>query len=136
MRFGFLVALSLARAGPMRALRSSRDSSTDETTIVPQSGEREERGKRDTVASCFLTLPLPSPPPSTSRAFRALFSFYLPPSTHFFSPRYTSCKYRLVQLNFTPEIEVFYIMFERSLSIFSMPFLKQLIKYFNFRSKM
>ena len=28
--------------------------------------------------------------------------------------------YRMVQLNVTPEIEVFYILFERSLSIFSM----------------
>ena len=41
--------------------------------------------------------------------------------------------YRVVQLNFTPE--VFYMMFEISLSIFSMTSLKQRIKYFYFRSK-
>ena len=28
-------------------------------------------------------------------------------------------KYRVVKLNFTPEIEAFYMLFERSLSIFS-----------------
>ena len=33
--------------------------------------------------------------------------------------------YRVVQLNFTPEIEVFYMLFERSLSIFNMTSLKQ-----------
>ena len=33
--------------------------------------------------------------------------------------------YRVVQLNFSPEIEVFYMLFERSLSLFSMTPLKQ-----------
>ena len=42
--------------------------------------------------------------------------------------------YRMVQLNFTPEIEVFYRLFERSLSILSITSLKQLMEYFNFRS--
>ena len=41
--------------------------------------------------------------------------------------------YRVVQLSFTPEIEVFYMMFDRSLSIFSMTPLKQHMKYVNFR---
>ena len=36
--------------------------------------------------------------------------------------------YRVVQLNFTPEIELFYMLFERSLSIFSMTYLKQHIQ--------
>ena len=41
----------------------------------------------------------------------------------------------VVQLNLTPEIEVFYILFDRSLSIFSMTFLRQHLEYFNFRCK-
>ena len=41
--------------------------------------------------------------------------------------------YRVAQLNFTPEIEVFYILFERSLSIFKETTVKLLIEYFNFR---
>ena len=41
--------------------------------------------------------------------------------------------YRVVQLNFTPEIEVFYVLFDRSLSIFSMTSLKQSMENFNFR---
>ena len=36
--------------------------------------------------------------------------------------------YRVVQLNFTPEIELFYMLFQRSLSIFSMTYLKQHIQ--------
>ena len=40
-----------------------------------------------------------------------------------------------VQLELTPEIEVFYMLFDRSLSIFSMISLKQHIEYFNFRCK-
>ena len=44
-------------------------------------------------------------------------------------------RYRVVQLNFTPEIEVFYMMFERPLSIFSMTSLKQHIEYSHFRCK-
>ena len=35
--------------------------------------------------------------------------------------------YRVVQLNFTPEIKVFYMLIDRSFSIFSMTSLKQLI---------
>ena len=42
-------------------------------------------------------------------------------------------KYRVVQLSFTPEIEVFYMLFKRSLSIYSMTSLKQHMEYFNFR---
>ena len=38
----------------------------------------------------------------------------------------------VVQLNFTPEIEVFYILFDRSLSISSMTSLKQHMEYFGF----
>ena len=34
--------------------------------------------------------------------------------------------YRVAQLNFKPEIELSYMLFERSLSIFSMPSLKHL----------
>ena len=45
-----------------------------------------------------------------------------------------SFKYSVVQLNFTPEIEVFFILFERCLSIFSMTTLNQRA-YFNFRGK-
>ena len=41
--------------------------------------------------------------------------------------------YRVVQLNFTPETEVPYMLFDRSLSIFSMTSLKQHSEYFNFR---
>ena len=43
--------------------------------------------------------------------------------------------YRVVQLTFTPEIKVFHMLFEISLSIFSMTSLKQHIEYFNFRCK-
>ena len=43
--------------------------------------------------------------------------------------------YRVVQLNFTPEIEVFYLLFEISLPIFSMTSLKQHIECLNFRCK-
>ena len=41
--------------------------------------------------------------------------------------------YRVVQLNFTPEIEVFYMLLERSLSFFSVTSFKQHMKYLNFR---
>ena len=41
--------------------------------------------------------------------------------------------YRLVQLNSTPEIEIFHMLFDRSLSIFSMKSLKQHMECFNFR---
>ena len=50
----------------------------------------------------------------------------------------TLLQYRVVQLNFTPEIEVFYMMFETSLSIFSMTSLKQhteYVLYLHFRCK-
>ena len=43
--------------------------------------------------------------------------------------------YRVVQLNFTPEMEVFYMLLERSLSTFSMLSLKQLMEYFYLRCK-
>ena len=43
--------------------------------------------------------------------------------------------FRVVQPNFTPEIEVFYMLFERYLSIFSMTSLKQHVGYFHFRYK-
>ena len=36
-------------------------------------------------------------------------------------------EYRVVQLNFTPEMEVWYVLFERYLSMFCMPSLKQQI---------
>ena len=39
--------------------------------------------------------------------------------------------YRVVQLNFTPEIEVFYMLFDRYLSIFSLTSLKQHKDYFH-----
>ena len=42
----------------------------------------------------------------------------------------------VVQLNFTPEIEIFYMLFERYISIFSMASLKQHKKYFHFLCKM
>ena len=42
---------------------------------------------------------------------------------------------RVVQLNLTPEMEVFYMLFERCLSIFSMASLKQHIEYFHSRCK-
>ena len=38
-------------------------------------------------------------------------------------------------MNFTSEIEVFYMLFERYLSIFSIKSLKQHIEYFNFGVK-
>ena len=41
--------------------------------------------------------------------------------------------YRVDQLNLTPEIEVFYMLFDRSLSISSMTSLKLHMKYFHFR---
>ena len=41
----------------------------------------------------------------------------------------------VVQLNFTPEIEVFYMLFYRYLSTFSMTSLKQNIEYFHSRCK-
>ena len=37
----------------------------------------------------------------------------------------------MVKLNLTPEIEVFYMLSQRSLSIFSMTSVKQHIEYFN-----
>ena len=40
---------------------------------------------------------------------------------------------RVVQRNFTPEIEVFYMLFDTSLSIFTLASLKQHMTYFNFR---
>ena len=43
--------------------------------------------------------------------------------------------YRVVQLIFTPLYLVFYMLFERDFSIFSITSLKQRIKYFNFWSK-
>ena len=43
--------------------------------------------------------------------------------------------YRVVQPNLIPEIEVFYMLFDRSLSILSMTSHKQHIEYFNFRCK-
>ena len=49
------------------------------------------------------------------------------------NPHQVSRLSRVVELNFTPEIEVFYMLFDRSLSIFSMTSLKQHIEYFNFR---
>ena len=39
--------------------------------------------------------------------------------------------YRVVQLDFTLEIEVFYLLLDRSLSIFSMKSLQQHIQYFS-----
>ena len=39
------------------------------------------------------------------------------------------------QLNFTPEMEVFYMLFETSLSIFGRTSLKQHMEYFHFRCK-
>ena len=42
---------------------------------------------------------------------------------------------RVVQLNFPPEIDIFYMLFERSLSNFSTTSLKQHEEYFNFRCK-
>ena len=47
-------------------------------------------------------------------------------------PYCTAIFYRVSQLNFTPEVEVFYMVFERSRSIFSRTSLKQHIEYFNF----
>ena len=47
-----------------------------------------------------------------------------------------SRNYRVVQLDFTPEIEVFYILFARSLSIFSGTSLKRHIWYFNLRCEL
>ena len=44
-------------------------------------------------------------------------------------------QYRVVQQGFTPVIEVFYMVFDRSLSISIMTDLKQQIKYFHFRCK-
>ena len=43
--------------------------------------------------------------------------------------------YKVVQLNLTPEIEVFYMLFDRSLSIFSITSLKHHMEYFNFQCK-
>ena len=42
--------------------------------------------------------------------------------------------YREVQLDLTPEIEVFHLLFERCLTKFRKRSIKQHIKYFNFRS--
>ena len=39
-------------------------------------------------------------------------------------------------VNFTPEVEVFYMLYERSLSFFRMTSLKQHMGYFNFLCKM
>ena len=41
----------------------------------------------------------------------------------------------MVQLNFTPEIEIFYLLFDVSLSIFSKTSLKHHMEYFNFRCR-
>ena len=43
--------------------------------------------------------------------------------------------YRVVQLNFTPGIELFYMLFDISLSIFCVASLKQHVEYFHFRCK-
>ena len=46
---------------------------------------------------------------------------------------FTEIQDRVVLLNLTPKIEVFYQLFDRSLSIFSMTSLKQHMEYCNFR---
>ena len=43
--------------------------------------------------------------------------------------------YKVAQMNFTPEVQVFYMLIERPLSIFSMTSLKNHIEYFHFRCK-
>ena len=53
----------------------------------------------------------------------------------FFVGKFLFTKYRVVKLNFTPEIEVFYMLLERSLSYFSITYLKHNIEYFHFRYK-
>ena len=63
-----------------------------------------------------------------SRKFEYLSCFHFKLLT-----RNAEMQYRVVQLNFSPEIEVFYMLLERSLSIFSMTSLKQNIEYFSFR---
>ena len=51
------------------------------------------------------------------------------------SQEYPERLYREVQLDFTPEMEVFCIMLDRSLPIFTMASVKQHKEYFNFRNK-
>ena len=46
---------------------------------------------------------------------------------------FAAALYRVVQLDSTPEIEVFNMLFQSYLSIFTITPLKQHIKYFNFR---
>ena len=48
---------------------------------------------------------------------------------------YLLLQYRVLQMNFTPEIEVFYRLFDRYLSIFSMTSLKQHMHYFHILCK-
>ena len=48
---------------------------------------------------------------------------------------YCRTHYREVQLDFTPEMEVFYVLFERCHTKNGKRYLKQHLKYFNFRSK-
>ena len=69
----------------MRALRSSRDSSTDETTIVPQSGEREEGHCGELLSDFAIAVAAAVDVASLSSAF-----LLLSPSLHtfFFSPLY------------------------------------------------
>ena len=57
---------------------------------------------------------------------------YTQPLQHFHSHLVMN---RVVQLNFIPEIEISYKMFERPLAIFCMTSLKRHMKYFNFRHK-
>ena len=60
----------------------------------------------------------------------------IPPSAKYCLESYLPLSnnlYRVVQLSFTPEIEVFYMVFERS--IFIMTSLKKHMEYFHFRCK-
>ena len=65
-----------------------------------------------------------------------LSAFFLTPSRVIYGSSlnlFRGHMYRVVQLNFTQEIEVFYVLFNRSLPIFNTTYLKQQMEYFNFR---
>ena len=49
----------------------------------------------------------------------------------FWMPMGSLLAYRVVQLNLAPEMKVFYMLFDRSLSVLSMTPVKQHMEYFN-----
>ena len=83
---------------------------------------------------CSIELPSRTQSTSATGGSRQSREAWVGPSTKLCRSRPRS-KYVVVQLKFTAEIEVFYMLFDRSLSIFNMTSLKEHMEYLNFRCK-